>query len=99
MLLPNLLKQECLMPSDVTNSVSDEPMSSSVSQTSAPHASPLRSAEIFDLYCGHVQEKLAAHAVQRMSFLQAAYDRLTCLLQAARDVEDSALYGELAQHR
>lgn len=87
------------MPSDVTNSVSDEPMTSSVSQASAPSASPLRSAELFDLYCGHVQEKLAAHAAQRMSFLQAAYDRLTCLLQAARDVEDTALYGELAQHR
>src|SRR5579871_4778077 len=66
---------------------------------SASTVSPLRSAETFDSYCTHVQKRLAAHAAQRMHFLQAAYERLTLLLQAAHDVEDPALTQELSQHR
>ncbi len=61
--------------------------------------SPLRNAETFEAYCSEVQEKLASHALNRMSFLQAAYERLNSLLQAARDVEDVALTDELTQHR
>ena len=62
-------------------------------------SSPLRNVETFEAYCAEVQEKLAAHAAHRMSFLQSAFDRLSSLLQAARDVEDTALSNELAQHR
>lgn len=64
-----------------------------------PISSPLRNAEAFEAYCAEVQEKLAAHAAHRMNFLQSAFDRLSSLLQAARDVEDAALSNELAQHR
>ena len=69
------------------------------SPTTVAGSSPLRNVEAFEAYCAEVQEKLAAHAVHRMSFLQAAFDRLTNLLQAARDVEDVNLANELAQHR
>ncbi len=62
-------------------------------------SSPLRNVETFEAYCAEVQEKLAAHAAHRMSFLQSAFDRLSSLLQAARDVEDTALSNEIAQHR
>ena len=62
-------------------------------------SSPLRNVETFEAYCAEVQEKLAAHAAHRMSFLQSAFDRLSSLLQAARDVEDTALCNEIAQHR
>jgi len=62
-------------------------------------SSPLRNVETFEAYCAEVQEKLAAHAAHRMSFLQSAFDRLSSLLQAARDVEDTSLSNELAQHR
>src|ERR1051326_438676 len=61
--------------------------------------SPLRSAETFDAYCTQVQKRLSVHAAQRIHFLQAAYDRLGLLLQAAHDMEDTALTQELIQHR
>ncbi len=61
--------------------------------------SPLHSAESFDAYCQHVQSRLSEHATRRREFLQAAYERLTNLLCAARDVEDALLYNELWQHR
>ncbi len=61
--------------------------------------SPFRTAESFDAYCSQVQGRLAEYAEKRVHFLQAAYDRLTRLLQAARDVEDTALYNELLMHR
>jgi hypothetical protein len=64
-----------------------------------PAVSPFRTAESFDAYCSQVQGRLAEYAEKRVHFLQAAYDRLTRLLQAARDVEDSALYNELLMHR
>lgn len=64
-----------------------------------PVVSPFRTAESFDAYCSQVQSRLAEYAEKRVHFLQAAYDRLTRLLQAARDVEDSALYNELSAHR
>ena len=64
-----------------------------------PVISPFRTAEAFDAYCFHVQGRLAEYAEKRVHFLQAAYDRLTRLLQAARDVEDTALYNELLMHR
>lgn len=64
-----------------------------------PVISPFRTAESFDAYCSQVQGRLAEYAEKRVHFLQAAYDRLTRLLQAARDVEDSALYNELLMHR
>ena len=64
-----------------------------------PTISPFRTAESFDAYCSQVQGRLAEYAEKRVHFLQAAYDRLTRLLQAARDVEDSALYNELLMHR
>lgn len=60
---------------------------------------PFRSAEAFDSYCCKIQQRLAEHAALRSQFLQTAYDRLTRLMQAARDVEDTALYQELGQHR
>lgn len=62
-------------------------------------ASPFRSQEAFDAYCGQVQARLAEHALQRSQFLRAAYDRLTRLLYTARAVEDTILYNELWQHR
>lgn len=61
--------------------------------------SPFHTAESFDAYCSQVQGRLAEYAEKRVHFLQAAYDRLTRLLQAARDVEDTALYNELLMHR
>jgi hypothetical protein len=64
-----------------------------------PTISPFRTAESFDAYCSQVQGRLAEYAEKRVHFLQAAYDRLTRLLQAARDVEDTALYNELLMHR
>ena len=64
-----------------------------------PAISPFRTAESFDAYCSQVQGRLAEYAEKRIHFLQAAYDRLTRLLQAARDVEDAALYNELLMHR
>ena len=64
-----------------------------------PTVSPFRTAESFDAYCSQVQGRLAEYAEKRIHFLQAAFDRLTRLLQAARDVEDSALYNELLMHR
>ncbi|MCW3096137.1 MAG: hypothetical protein JWL77_1755 [Chthonomonadaceae bacterium] len=64
-----------------------------------PPISPFRTAESFDAYCSQVQGRLAEYAEKRVHFLQAAYDRLTRLLQAARDVEDTALYNELLMHR
>ncbi len=60
--------------------------------------SPLRNAEAFQSYCTDVQERLAAHAANRMYFLQNAHDKLKGLLQAARDVEDGTLSAELALH-
>jgi hypothetical protein len=65
----------------------------------SPSGSPLRSVEAFDAYCAEVQQKLAVHAAHRFTFLQSAFDRLSSLLQAARDVEDPGLVGELNQHR
>lgn len=67
--------------------------------TGRPAVSPFRTAESFDAYCSQVQGRLAEYAEKRVHFLQAAYDRLTRLLQAARDVEDTALYNELLMHR
>jgi hypothetical protein len=61
-------------------------------------AYPLRSADAFESYCGRVQQRLAEHAAARIQFLQVAYDRLTDLVQTARDVEDADLYQELQQH-
>ena len=61
--------------------------------------SPLRSQEAFDAYCGQIQSRLAETAVRRATFLRSAYERLSRLLQAARAVEDAALYNELLQHR
>lgn len=65
----------------------------------ATGTSPFRSEEAFDAYCVQVQSRLAEHAAKRAHFLQAAYDRLTRLLQTARAVEDANLYNELWQHR
>ena len=65
----------------------------------SPSGSPLRSTEAFDAYCAEVQQKLAVHAAHRFTFLQSAFDRLSSLLQAAQDVEDIALVGELSHHR
>jgi hypothetical protein len=62
-------------------------------------ASPLRTAESFEMYCSQIQNRLAEHAAQRANFLQSAYDRLTRLLHTARAVEDTVLYNELWQHR
>lgn len=67
--------------------------------TSTTLISPLRSAETFEAYCEQILSRLAEHAAQRMHFLQTAHDRLTRLLQTARDVGDTALYQELWQHR
>ncbi len=61
--------------------------------------SPLRNSEAFDAYCSEVQQKLAVHASHRLTFLQSAFERLSSLLQAAKDVEDSSLIGEITQHR
>src|SRR5258708_10220693 len=73
--------------------------STAPSSASSSSASPLRSAETFSAYCARVQARLAEHAAQRRHFLQAAYERLTALLHAARAVEDNMLYNELWQCR
>lgn len=81
----------------------DQTMSRISGQTSREQIkkdiSPLQSAESFDAYCQQVQSQLSEHAARRREFLQAAYERLTNLLCAARDVEDALLYNELWQHR
>ena len=74
------------------------PPEAAVTARNAP-VSPFRTAESFDAYCSQVQGRLAEYAEKRIHFLQAAYDRLTRLLQAARDVEDAPLYNELLMHR
>ena len=61
--------------------------------------SPFRSAESFETYCNKVQSKLSEHAQKRIDFVQTAFDRLTRLLQAAKDVEDTSLYNEIWHHR
>ena len=61
--------------------------------------SPFRSAESFYSYCIKVQSKLSEHAQKRIDFVQTAFDRLTRLLQAAKDVEDTGLYNEIWHHR
>lgn len=60
---------------------------------------PLKSSETFELYCNQVQVRLAEHAVQRLSFLQSANERLTRLLHTALAIGDTALYNELMQHQ
>ena len=73
----------------------------STSNGNAPAStpSPLRSMDTFNSYCTQVQSRLAEQTAHRTDFLQAAYERLTRLLQAAKAVEDTALYSELWQHR
>src|SRR5689334_20691185 len=61
----------------------------------ASSGSPLRSTEAFEAYCSQVQNRLAEFAAQRQEFLQAAHDRLTRMLHAARDIGDQTLYAEL----
>src|SRR5579871_2749552 len=88
-------------------SITEVPTSRSVEEATQPssplpstnNSPPLRSEESFAAYCVQVQEKLAAHAVQRIHFLKKAHERLTQLLQAAREVEDENLFLELARHR
>ncbi len=79
------------------------PVSNSLAETAhvgrTQGVSPFRSAETFDAYCSQVQGRLAEYAEKRVHFLQMAYDRLTRLIQAARDVEDAPLYNELLNHR
>ncbi|MCW3051576.1 MAG: hypothetical protein JWN14_746 [Chthonomonadales bacterium] len=102
------------MVMSTTELESGSPTTTSSSATAAPAApvsaeapvagrnpviSPFRTAESFDAYCSQVQGRLAEYAEKRVHFLQAAFDRLTRLLQAARDVEDTALYNELLMHR
>lgn len=68
---------------------------------STPQApiSPFRSSETFENYCAKVQSRLSEHAIKRIDFVQTAFDRLTRLLQTAKDVEDTSLYNEIWHHR
>lgn len=89
---------EIMLPSAAPSGVTVPPAEAAVAAR-PPAISPFRTAESFDAYCSQVQGRLAEYAEKRIHFLQAAYDRLTRLLQAARDVEDAALYNELLMHR
>ena len=69
-----------------------------ISTPQAP-VSPFRSSETFENYCAKVQSRLSEHAIKRIDFVQTAFDRLTRLLQTAKDVEDTPLYNEIWHHR